>query len=68
MVISSQLQIFVQSLTSRSKEEKSKFLQNWIMLSPIVVCHKFGLTEVSKNVTLNKNNFHIVAWSAFFGN
>lgn len=48
------------------KKKKTKFLQDCIILSLIIACHGFSLTEVSKNVALNKNDFHIVC-SAFLG-
>ena len=47
---------------------KNKLLQDRFILSLIFACHRFGLTEVFKNVALHRNDFHIVVWSAFLGN
>lgn len=35
-----------------------------MILSLIIACYRFGLTEVSKNAALNKHDFHVM-WSAF---
>lgn len=53
----------IPGLEKKSLKKTTKLPQDWIILSLIIAYHRLSLTEVSKNLALNKNDFHV----AFLG-